>query len=111
MQRMLRFQPLGMARIAGSAGGRRKGMSKIKKVGFGYTVPKERYQEAAENIQKLGAMYAEYLRKKNFDGLGEQDAQELMADILLACTALLYVAEFAADKCHMVPLPGKDGKA
>ena len=23
-------------------------MSKIKKVGFGYTVPKERYQEAAE---------------------------------------------------------------
>jgi hypothetical protein len=86
-------------------------MSKIKKVGFGYTVPKERYQEAAENIQKLGAMYAEYLRKKNFDGLGEQDVQELMADILLACTALLYVAEFAADKCHMVPLPGKDGKA
>ena len=69
-------------------------MSKIKKVGFGYTVPKERYQEAAENIQKLGAMYAEYLRKKNFDGLGAQDAQELMAD-----------------KCHMVPLPGKDGKA
>lgn len=46
-------------------------MSKIKKVGFGYTMPKERYQEAAENIQKLGAMYAEYLRKKNFDGLGE----------------------------------------
>ena len=86
-------------------------MSKIKKVGFGYTVPKERYQEAAENIQKLGAMYAEYLRKKNFDGLGAQDAQELMADILLACTALLYVAEFAADKWHMVPLPGKDGKA
>ena len=44
-------------------------MSKIKKVGFGYTVPKERYQEAAENIQKLGAMYAEYLQKKISMGL------------------------------------------
>lgn len=29
-----------------------------------------------------------------------------MADIMLACTAIGYVAEFAADKCRFIPLLG-----
>lgn len=32
-----------------------------------------------------------------------------MADIVLACMALHHVAEFATDKCRIIPLPGKDG--
>ena len=31
------------------------------------------------------------------------------ADIMLACMALYHVAEFATDKCRIIPLPGKDG--
>lgn len=27
-------------------------------------------------------------------------------DIMLACAAIGYVAEFAADKCRFIPLPG-----
>ena len=40
---------------------------------------------------------------------GAEDADELMADIMLACMALHHVAEFATDKCRFVPLPGKNG--
>ena len=49
------------------------------------------------------------LKKKNFDGKGEQDARDWLADVSLACLALLYVAEFASDKCRIVPLPERKG--
>lgn len=85
-------------------------MSEIKKVKFGYTLPKERWVEAAENVQEMGNQIAALLLKRNADGMGKQDAEDWLADVLLAYTALRYVAEFASEKCHMVPLPGKDGK-
>ncbi len=75
------------------------------KIEIGYTLPKERWQEAASNLQTMGNYIAAYLKAKNFEGQGEQDAQDWLADVLLACTALLYVAEFATDKCRMMPLP------
>ena len=67
-------------------------MSDVKKVELGYSVPKERWKYAAKLI------------KENVDGLGQQDAEDWLADILLAWTALNFVAEFAADKCRMVPV-------
>lgn len=82
-------------------------MSEIKKAEFGYTLPKERWVEAAENVQEMGNQIAAILLKRNADGMGKQDAEEWLADVLLAYTALRYVAEFATDKCRMVPLPSK----
>ena len=38
---------------------------------------------------------ARNLRNMNRDGRGQEDADDLMADIMLACTAIGYVAEFA----------------
>lgn len=55
------------------------------------------------------APLAASLRAHNKDGRGAEDADELMADIMLACMALHHVAEFATDKCRFVPLPGKNG--
>ena len=75
------------------------------KIEVGYALPKERWQEAADNLQTAGACVAAFFKEKNFDGKGEQDARDWLADVSLACLALLYVAEFAADKCRMVPLP------
>lgn len=46
------------------------------------------------------------LRNMNRDGRGQEDADDLMADIMLACTAIGYVAEFAADQCRFIPMPG-----
>lgn len=77
------------------------------KVEFGYTLPKERWVEAAENVQKAGNYVAAILAKRNFEGKGQEDAEEWLADVLLAYTALRYVAEFATDRCRMVPLPGR----
>ena len=52
---------------------------------IGYTVEKERWLAASENLHEFG---------------------QIMADIMLACTAIGYVAEFAVDKCRFIPLPG-----
>ena len=84
-------------------------MQDAEKVEIGYTLPKERWQEAAKNLEDLGNSLAASLRAHNKDGLGAEDADALMADIVLACMALHHVAEFATDKCRIIPLPGKNG--
>lgn len=84
-------------------------MENAEKVEIGYTLPKERWQEAAKNLEDLGNALAAGLRAQNKDGLGAEDADALMADIVLACMALHHVAEFATDKCRIIPLPGKNG--
>ena len=53
---------------------------------------------------------ARNLRNMNRDGRGQEDADDLMADIMLACAAIGYVAEFAVDKCRFIPLPGGEQK-
>ena len=84
-------------------------MQDAEKVEIGYTLPKERWQEAAKNLEDLGNALAAGLRAQNKDSLGAEDADALMADIVLACMALHHVAEFATDKCRIIPLPGKNG--
>ena len=79
-------------------------MENTEKVEIGYTVPKERWQEAAKNLEELGNVLAAGFLKQNKDGRGKEDADALMADM-----ALYHVAEFATDKCRIIPLPGKDG--
>lgn len=82
------------------------------KIEIGYALPKEEWEKAADNLEQVGKIMAMWLLKKNFDGRGQEDADEWMADVTLACTALRYVAEFAADKCRMIPVqnhrPGKE---
>lgn len=75
------------------------------KIEIGYALPKEKWEEAADNLEQVGKIMAMWFLKKNFDGRGQEDADEWMADVTLACTALRYVAEFAADKCRMIPVP------
>lgn len=75
------------------------------KIEIGYALPKERWNEAAENLMEAGLMVAKYLRAMNLEGRGKEVADEWMADVTLACTSLRYVAEFAADKCRMIPVP------
>ena len=75
------------------------------KIEVGYALPKERWQEAADNLQTAGACVAAFFKEKNFDGKGEQDARDWMEDVSLACAALIYVAETATDRCRILPLP------
>lgn len=84
-------------------------MENAEKVEIGYTVPKERWKEAAQNLQDLGNTLAAVFRRQNRDGRGQEDAEDLMADITLACTALCYVSEFAVDKCRIIPVSGQNG--
>ena len=84
-------------------------MENAEKVEIGYTVPKERWIEAAKNLEDLGNVLAGYLLAINCDGRGQEDADALMADIVLACQALNHVAEFAVDKCRFIPVTGQNG--
>lgn len=84
-------------------------MENAEKVEIGYTVPKERWIEAAKNLEDLGNVLAANLLAINGDGRGQEDADALMADIVLACLALNYVAEFAVDKCRIIPVSGQNG--
>lgn len=84
-------------------------MQNAEKVEIGYTLPKERWQEAAKNLEELGNVLAAGFLKQNKDGRGKEDADALMADIVLACLALNHVAEFAVDKCRIIPVTGQNG--
>ena len=84
-------------------------MENAEKVEIGYTVPKERRIEAAKNLEDLGNVLAGNLLAINGDGRGQEDADALMADIVLACLALNHVAEFAVDKCLIIPVTGQNG--
>ena len=76
----------------------------MEKIEIGYTLPKERWIEAAKNLEDLGNVMANNLLAMNREGRGQEDADALMADIVLACIALNHVAEFAVDKCRIIPV-------
>ena len=76
----------------------------MEKIEIGYTVEKERWMEAASNLEELGRALAANLLAINAEGRGKEDADDLVADITLACLALGYVAEFAVDKCRFIPV-------
>ena len=78
----------------------------MEKIEIGYTVEKERWLEASENLHEFGQIMARNLRNMNRDGCGQEAADDLMADIMLACAANGYVAELAVDKCRFIPMPG-----
>lgn len=62
----------------------------MEKIEIGYTVEKEWWLEAAENLHEFGQIMAQNLRRMNRDGRGQEDADDLMADILLACTEAMW---------------------
>lgn len=76
----------------------------MEKIEIGYTMPKERWIEAAKNLEDLGNVLANNLLAVNSEGRGQEDADALMADFVLACIALNHVAEFAVDKCRIIPI-------
>lgn len=47
-------------------------MQDAEKVEIGYTLPKERWQEAAKNLEDLGNALAASLRAHNKDGLAQR---------------------------------------
>ena len=66
------------------------------------TVPAERWQKAHDSLAAVFPAIAQILRKHNFEGQGEQDADEFSEDAMLALVALKYVQENASDKCKFV---------
>ncbi|MEG1594563.1 MAG: hypothetical protein RR350_09125 [Oscillibacter sp.] len=78
----------------------------MEKIEIGYAVEKERWLAAANNLEQLGNGLAKTLIIANREGRGQEDAGDLMADITLASMALHHVAEFATDKCRIIPVGG-----
>lgn len=75
------------------------------KIEIGYALPKEKWEKAADNLEQVGKIMAMWFLKKNFDGRGQEDAEDILADITLASVAMRYVANYATEKCRMIPVP------
>lgn len=75
------------------------------KIEIGYALPKEKWEQAADNLEQVGKLTAMWLLKKNIDGRGKEDAEDFLADITLASVAMRYVANFATEKCRMISVP------
>ena len=50
----------------------------MEKIEIGYTVEKERWLEASENLHEFGQIMARNLRNMNRDGCGQEAAEDLM---------------------------------
>ena len=78
---------------------------------IGQSLPKERWMEAAENLEKAFPVFARRMELLNHDGKGKQDAEEFMADAILAIIAMRFVAANASECCRFIPLAEKRGNA
>ncbi|MDL2327496.1 hypothetical protein LJC64_02390 [Ruminococcaceae bacterium OttesenSCG-928-A11] len=74
------------------------------KITLGQELPKETWHAIADHLETIVPHIARVLKHENVDGRGDQDADEFLAEMLAAATAVRYVAEFAADKCRFIAL-------
>ena len=86
-------------------------MSEIIDIKIGQSLPPERWFEAADNLQEVFPVVARRLEQLNHDGMGKQDAQDFMADAMLALVAMRFVGANASENCRFIPVPdgGKGG--
>lgn len=66
------------------------------------TLTKQQWLQVAKNIGTIASLFAEGLIEANVEGEGQEDAEAMQADMIAAYTAVMYVAQFAADKCVFV---------
>jgi hypothetical protein len=83
-------------------------MAEITNITVGQELPKETWEAAAERISKAAPLLAAWFKQQNFEGKGEQDAQDFMNDMLLATMALSAVA-MNPGVCRFIAIPGKKG--
>lgn len=80
----------------------------ITKIEIGQSLSRETWLAVRDDLAQAFPLIGEYLRLINYQGKGEQDKQEFLAEAQLALQALTYVGEFAADKCRIIVLPDKE---
>ncbi len=69
---------------------------------FSHELPQEVWVGAANRIMTLGTLLAEATIAENKNGRGQSNADDLLTDIQLAYTAMMYVTRFAKDKCGII---------
>ena len=77
------------------------------KIEIGQTLPRETWLAVRNDLAEVFPYIGELLRRMNYEGKGERDKEEFLAEAQLAIQSLTYVAEFATDKCRIIVLPDK----
>lgn len=80
------------------------GVAVEEKIELGYTMPREEWMASAKRLQELGEMLCGAVAAYNPGKDGERAAEQLQVDVILAVTAMQYVAVAAVDKCRFVPI-------
>lgn len=74
-------QQMGICMAYGLQHGMRRAKTRqatTERVEIGYTVDKERWNEAAENMERAAGPMAAYLLQLNGDGMGQEDADDFI---------------------------------
>lgn len=79
------------------------------KVEIGQELPKEVWLSVAKDLEFISVHGAAFMKAINFQSQGDGDADDWQTDMMLAITAVRYVAEFARDKCRIVAIPDAPG--
>ena len=77
------------------------------KIEIGQTLPRSTWLAVRDDLAQVFPYIGELFQRMNYEGKGEQDKEEFLAEGQLAIQALTYVAEFATDKCRIIVLPDK----
>lgn len=68
------------------------------------TLTPQEWKDLGARMAEMSNVFGEWLRMKNYEGMGETDKAEYQADMTCAIAAVFYVAEFAADKCQFATI-------
>ena len=82
-----------------------EGVKNVEKIVIGFTIDKERGLLAASNLEQVVPVIAGIVQRGYPGGQGKAAGEEFVNDIMLACIALGYVAEFAVEQCRIIPIP------
>ena len=75
------------------------------KIEIGQTLSPDVWFAVRDHLAMAFSTIGKHLRQLNYEGRGEQDEAEFMAEATLAISALTYVGMFATDKCRIIVLP------
>ena len=71
----------------------------------GQDIPKERWEQALDDIIGIGEFLIPMVRKINHEGQGEQDAKDIIETLQLAILALRFVVANATDVVRVIVVP------
>jgi hypothetical protein len=81
-----------------------------KMIDLGEALTKEQWNRVGDTLELIAPIMGEWLKRKDYEGLGAKDKEEFLGNMHCAIVAIRYVAEFATDKCMFLVVKDEEEK-